>query len=299
MNDTRHRAGEGPAKDTLEAELAGLAVRAPTGFADRVLRSARIPAEYYDRYVRVEDSVLPLPLLVAYGADGAVTATALVSGEAGDPAGPEQPAGGGPPGDEPFEGEYRLRTGRGVVSTTVYPPGLRAALRTGRPGGLRIAYTGLSPVERAVLEAVQSIPRGQLRPLAWIAREAGAAGPATTGPTPVEVGRALAGNPVPVLVPGHRVTADDGRPLGTGGEHPSSVERLLRAAEGMDLERVERMVQDGVVLLGSDTTRIYCHPTCAHARRITPRHQVPFHSTGEAAAAGYRACKSCRPLIAA
>ncbi|MCP9944183.1 hypothetical protein LUX12_04275 [Streptomyces somaliensis] len=52
----------------------------------------------------------------------------------------------------------------------------------------------------------------------------------------------------------------------------------------------------GTVFLGSDTTRVYCHPTCAHARRIVPRHQVPFRSAREADRAGYRPCKSCRPV---
>jgi methylphosphotriester-DNA--protein-cysteine methyltransferase len=49
---------------------------------------------------------------------------------------------------------------------------------------------------------------------------------------------------------------------------------------------------------GSDTTRIYCFPTCRHARRISDRHRVPFHSAIEAVTTGYRPCTVCRPAQA-
>src|SRR6185295_646109 len=42
--------------------------------------------------------------------------------------------------------------------------------------------------------------------------------------------------------------------------------------------------------VGSDTTKIYCLPTCRHARRVTDRHRLEFHSAAEGVARGYRAC---------
>jgi hypothetical protein len=72
----------------------------------------------------------------------------------------------------------------------------------------------------------------------------------------------------------------------------------LRSAEGIDMAEVHQWSQSGAVFLGSDTTHIYCHPTCANARRITPPHQVPFTTAQAALRAGYRACKSCRPVLA-
>ena len=36
-----------------------------------------------------------------------------------------------------------------------------------------------------------------------------------------------------------------------------------------------------------------------HAKRITPAHRVPFRSLASAAAAGYRACRECRPASGA
>lgn len=68
------------------------------------------------------------------------------------------------------------------------------------------------------------------------------------------------------------------------------------AAENIDMRRVTELSRAGAVYLGSDTTFIYCHPTCAHARRITPGHRVHFRTAQDAGEAGYRACKSCRPL---
>jgi methylphosphotriester-DNA--protein-cysteine methyltransferase len=50
---------------------------------------------------------------------------------------------------------------------------------------------------------------------------------------------------------------------------------------------------------GSDSTRIFCVPTCRSARRITDIHRVAFGSEHEARAAGYRPCRLCRPAAAA
>jgi methylphosphotriester-DNA--protein-cysteine methyltransferase len=50
--------------------------------------------------------------------------------------------------------------------------------------------------------------------------------------------------------------------------------------------------------VGSDTTHVYCLPSCHNARRIQPKHRVPFGSQASSEAAGYRACRECRPAAA-
>jgi len=55
----------------------------------------------------------------------------------------------------------------------------------------------------------------------------------------------------------------------------------------------------GIRYVGSDTTKIYCLPTCRHARRVMDRHRLEFHSAAEGIARGYRACLVCRPASAA
>ena len=56
-----------------------------------------------------------------------------------------------------------------------------------------------------------------------------------------------------------------------------------------------RLARRGTRFFGSDTTHIYCYPTCAHARRVTDAHRLSFNGAAQAAAAGYRPCRVCRP----
>jgi AraC family transcriptional regulator of adaptative response/methylated-DNA-[protein]-cysteine methyltransferase len=52
---------------------------------------------------------------------------------------------------------------------------------------------------------------------------------------------------------------------------------------------------DGAFLYAVRTTGVYCKPSCG--ARLPLRHNVSFHATAVAAeAAGFRACKRCRPL---
>jgi methylphosphotriester-DNA--protein-cysteine methyltransferase len=46
---------------------------------------------------------------------------------------------------------------------------------------------------------------------------------------------------------------------------------------------------------GCRTTKIYCRPNCPPGRRTKPENRVQFESEAAAKAAGYRACKVCRP----
>ncbi|WP_435175288.1 Ada metal-binding domain-containing protein [Actinacidiphila sp. bgisy145] len=193
---------------------------------------------------------------------------------------------GGPLAAIAFEEAHRARTGRSAVPVEQAPPGLRTALRTGRFARLPLAWGPVPPPVDAVLAAVRTVPRGQLRPVSWLAREAG-------GLPPHTVLAALAANPVSVLVPTYRITDERGLPHDIG--YGTAAGAALRAAEAIDADRVAELARRETVFLGSDTTRIYCHPTCAHARRITERHQVPFRSASQARHAGYRPCKSCRP----
>ncbi|MBM9510080.1 MGMT family protein [Streptomyces sp. KK5PA1] len=241
---------------------------APLGFAAGVLRAAGVAPERYDTYTEVATAA---GVLYVAHRGGAVTGAALAS------------AAGGATG---FEEAHRGRAGRSAIPAAAVPAGLRTAVRTGRFAKLPLDLGPVQARMAAVLTAVRAVPRGQLRPASWVAREAGLTGPGAV----LEV---LAANPVQVLVPSYRVTDEDGLPYDLG--HGAAAGDALRRAEAVDVERVVELARQRTVFLGSDTTHIYCHPTCAHARRITPRHQVPFRSAGQARLAGYRPCKSCRP----
>jgi len=193
-----------------------------------------------------------------------------------------------------FEESYRRRFGRSVRREPTLPTGLARAVMQqlsgkGQPT-LPVDLRRLSEFERAVLLKALEIPRGEVRPYGWVAREVG-------HPKAVRaVGSALKRNPVPLLIPCHRVVRSDGR-IGAYvfGEE---TKRAVLTTEGVDVEALEDLARSGVRYYGSDTTGVFCFPTCRHARRITTRHRVPFGSAAEAAAAGYRPCRVCRPALA-
>jgi O-6-methylguanine DNA methyltransferase len=167
---------------------------------------------------------------------------------------------------------------------------IEALLAGERTNELSFDLRGLSEFEQAVLTKAREIPRGQVRPYAWIAAE-------INHPQAVRaVGTALGHNPVPLLIPCHRVVRSDGR-IGNY-IFGSEAKRSLLQAEGAEPAQLEQLAGKGVHYLGSDTTHIFCYPTCSHARRITEPHRVSFKSGSQAIAAGYRPCKVCRPALA-
>ncbi|MDH3470028.1 MAG: methylated-DNA--[protein]-cysteine S-methyltransferase [Acidimicrobiia bacterium] len=193
-----------------------------------------------------------------------------------------------------FEDWFEDLQGRPAFPVEEMPKRLGAqlakTLETGRLGTLSIDWSSMSEFQQAVLRKTAEILPGQVRPYSWVAREIGK-------PKAVRaVGTALARNPVPVLVPCHRVVRNDGH-LGNY-YYGTEVKSKILASEGMDVDGFEDLADRGVRLTGSDTTNIFCNPTCGHARRTQPNHTVEFRSAAEARQAGYRPCKVCRPVAA-
>ena len=158
--------------------------------------------------------------------------------------------------------------------------------------GIDLDLRGHTDFERDVWQKALEIPRGEVRPYGWIAAEIGR-------PKAVRaVGSALGHNPVPLIVPCHRVVRSDGM-IGQYSLGGPENKRTILSSEGVDLQGLERLAAAGIRYVGSDTTKIYCLPTCRHARRVTDRHRLEFHSAAEGVARGYRACLVCRPASAA
>ena len=67
-----------------------------------------------------------------------------------------------------------------------------------------------TPFQRAALELVRSIPYGETRSYAWVAKELGKPKGFRA------VGQVLARNPLPIIVPCHRVVGSDGSLVGFG-----------------------------------------------------------------------------------
>jgi methylated-DNA-[protein]-cysteine S-methyltransferase len=197
-----------------------------------------------------------------------------------------------PAGDEDdFAAEVRDRFHRPVRPATRPPRRLGEALRTGRGGQLDYDLRGLSAFEQAVLRKALEIPRGETRPYGWVAAEIGRHRAVRA------VGTALGHNPVPFLIPCHRVVRSDG----TEGQYGFGPEmkRELLTAEEVNLPEIRGLAARGTLYLGSDTTEVVCYPSCHQARRIAPGHRVGFGSVAQAVAAGYSPCGHCRPALAA
>jgi O-6-methylguanine DNA methyltransferase len=189
-----------------------------------------------------------------------------------------------------FEQLFQERHGRPVHRTEA-PGALAEALAEHlwkrRRRDLQFDLRSVSDFERAVLLKALEIPRGEVRPYAWIAREIGR-------PKAVRaVGSALARNPVAPFIPCHRVVRLDGR-IGNYG-YGSDNKRAILRLEGVEPDELERLAAQRIRFVGASSTHIYCFPTCRQARRISEQRRVPFASPQEAEAAGFRPCQVCRP----
>jgi O-6-methylguanine DNA methyltransferase len=257
------------ARSMVEA-LRELEIVAPVTLGPRVLAAAGL----VDAYTQMSGPIGPL--LVAWG-PGGITAIERAGDESG------------------FILEYETQHGRALHRVERIPEALMRAIRRQLEGehvsDLPVDLRALTEFERAVLRKTMEIPHGEVRPYAWVAREIGR-------PRAVRaVGSALAHNPIPFVIPCHRVVRADGR-IGEYGAGGPEAKREVLAREGVDASELERLADRGVRYYASDTTRIFCYPSCRHARRVTERHLVQFRSGEDATAAGYRACLVCRPLLA-
>jgi O-6-methylguanine DNA methyltransferase len=187
---------------------------------------------------------------------------------------------------------HEARTGRRTIPTDRLPGPLADALARRIAGEPRVRIPldlrGRTEFEVSVWTKALEIPRGEVRPYGWIAAEIGR-------PRAVRaVGTALGHNPVPLIVPCHRVVRTDGT-IGQYSLGGPGNKRVILASEGLDPDELEDAARRGERLTGSTTTRIVCWPTCRHARRTQDRYRVSFRSLRDARAMGYRPCKVCRP----
>ena len=126
--------------------------------------------------------------------------------------------------EDGFRAAYRRRFGRPLRPLDELPEGLEAALHGDAAATPRLDLGGLTAFQRDVLAATRTIPAGETRPYAWVAAEVGRPGAVRAA------GTVLATNPVPLLIPCHRVVpshGDIGRYI-----FGTPAKRRLLAAEG-------------------------------------------------------------------
>lgn len=261
-------ASEVAASAVEAAILADLATTAPATLRPGVL----VETGLADGYARIDS---PLgPLVVAWNGRGVSTVDM-----AGD--------------DTVFEARHRALTGRPAYGADALPARLGAAVARRLDGDrrvrIRLDLRGHSPFEQDVWRKALEIPRGEVRPYGWVAAEIGR-------PEAVRaVGTALGHNPVPLIVPCHRVVRSDGS-IGQYSLGGPDNKRTILAAEGLDPNAMEEAARRGERLVGCASTHIVCWPSCRTGRHMLARNRRPFRSLAEAGAAGYRPCKICRPV---
>jgi methylated-DNA-[protein]-cysteine S-methyltransferase len=151
-----------------------------------------------------------------------------------------------------------------------------------------------TPFQRSVWAEVAAIPYGRTTTYGDIARRLGLPRAHRA------VGAANGDNPLPIVVPCHRVVGSAGHLTGYAGTTPMKAWLLgLEGALPRDGEAPmswaeRRGAEQPSLLIGPRSTRIFCRPTCRYSTRLR---LVPdmFDSAAEAVARGYRACRVCQP----
>jgi methylated-DNA-[protein]-cysteine S-methyltransferase len=135
--------------------------------------------------------------------------------------------------------------------------------------------TGIGDFQASVLREAARIPYGLTTSYAELARRIGRPQASRA------VGNALGANPVPVLVPCHRIIRGDG----SWGHYAFGAPMKTAL---LTLERATPL------LVGCATTRIVCRRGCRHERRMKESSRVVFASVSDARSVGYRPCTVCK-----
>jgi methylated-DNA-[protein]-cysteine S-methyltransferase len=156
------------------------------------------------------------------------------------------------------------------------------------PLDLRLAR---SDFHREVLRATAAVPYGAVTSYAGIAQQVGQ-------PRAVRaVAQALRHNPVPIVVPCHRIVGASGHLTGYAGNRLALKERLL-AVEGVRTERpadAPRVARHALYHYDPNEEHEYCLPTCGSIAR-RPIGQVTLLASRELARTlGLVPCSACRP----
>lgn len=99
--------------------------------------------------------------------------------------------------------------------------------RGGRPGAVRLDLSRATSIERAIYAALRRVPPGRVLSYSGLARRIGRPRAARA------VGRALGRNPLPLLIPCHRVVRADGTPGGFSCAGGVKMKQKLLALESL------------------------------------------------------------------
>jgi O-6-methylguanine DNA methyltransferase len=147
-----------------------------------------------------------------------------------------------------------------------------------------------SDFQRRVLRMTTHLPYGAVASYLGIARKIGK-------PRGMRaVAQALRWNPLPIVIPCHRVIGASGFLAGYAGGK-TSLKRLLLGTEGVPIvkSRREFKINMDAMYACAPGDQAYCLPTCRSLKRLRPGRATLFASRSTAEGAGLRPCRTCRP----
>jgi methylated-DNA-[protein]-cysteine S-methyltransferase len=159
--------------------------------------------------------------------------------------------------------------------------------RLGWPLDYRLAT---SDFQREVLQVTGALPYGAVTSYARLAREMGR-------PTATRaVAQALRHNPLPLVVPCHRVVGGTGALTGYAGDNLPLKERLL-ALEGVPVAHTRRQprIAREAMYVRADHDTEYCVPSCGSLSTLPLWRLTLFGSRERAESSGLAPCSACRP----
>jgi methylated-DNA-[protein]-cysteine S-methyltransferase len=187
----------------------------------------------------------------------------------------------------------RLAGGEVVEDTTTLEPVYRELLDYLNARGTRLSWPldlrwAKSEFQRRVLAATSDLPYGAVASYGGIAKRVGA-------PESVRaVAQALRHNPLPIVIPCHRVIGSTGDLTGYAGTRIGLKEQLL-TLEGVPVSGEGHRVDRNHMYAWAGPDREYCVPSCGGLSEMPLSKLTLFGSRRHAEAMGLNPCSSCRP----
>jgi O-6-methylguanine DNA methyltransferase len=156
------------------------------------------------------------------------------------------------------------------------------------PLDLRLAR---SDFQREVLRATAAVPYGAVTSYLGIAGQIG------QGRAVRAVAQALRHNPLPIVVPCHRIVGASGNLTGYAGSRLGLKERLL-GVEGVPTDHAgatPRVARQALYHYAPNEAHQYCLPTCGGIVRMPIGEVTLYASRDRAEALGLSPCSDCRP----
>jgi methylated-DNA-[protein]-cysteine S-methyltransferase len=145
-----------------------------------------------------------------------------------------------------------------------------------------------SEFQRRVLSVTAELPYGAVASYGGIARRIGAPGSVRA------VAQALRHNPLPIVIPCHRVIGSTGDLTGYAGSKIGLKQRLL-SLEGVPVTGQARRIERGHMYVWVAPYTEYCVPSCGSLSEMPLAELTLFGSRQHAEAVGLSPCTSCRP----